>query len=245
MRLLVSVVGGPSAVPFLEMCMQSLWFQTKEPHRIRVTLDGGLKAWGAPLFATSLIGELEGFQRTRVNDDTRYALANTLENVRRLDPDPEDIIVTVDADDWLCRRDALEQVYAAHSKGAWVTYGSWVSNRRDYPAGLPPYDPGADARQAEWRATQLRSWRYGLLRRIKPEDLRDENGDLFTCCPDLAIMIPAIEMAGWDRVKYIRDPIYFYNRDSGASVADTRREVQVNTERLIRSRPKYERIENL
>jgi len=61
----------------------------------------------------------------------------------------------------------------------------------------------------------------------------------------LAIMIPAIEMAGWGRVTYICDPIYFYNRDSGAAVADTRRKTQVKTERLIRSRPKYERIDSL
>jgi hypothetical protein len=257
MKLIVSIACGPSALPFIHMCIESLAMQSRRPDAVFLASDCGFVAYRAKKLCEerglAFIDSSEGRPHPPL-----FVLANTIRNLTEVGfvtrspieifSHKEDIVAFIDGDDWLCRKDALEIVYKAHAKGAWVTYGSWVSNAKShsYPHRLPAYPKGVEVRKHPWLATQLRTFRLGLYAHIDHAHLTDPaTKNYFRCCPDLALMFPAIEMAGWDRVQHIPEPIYFYNRDSGASVADTRRAEQVATESIIKGLPAYKRLEAL
>jgi hypothetical protein len=85
-----------------------------------------------------------------------------------------------------------------------------------------------DIRQATWKATALKTMRYKVFKNIDPNDFKHDDGMWITTACDHALMMPAVEMAGYHRTKWIEEKIYFYNRDrtvtsgwcaSGAKVA--------------------------
>lgn len=95
---------------------------------------------------------------------------------------PEEVVVWLDGDDWLARDDALEIVARAHEAGAWMTYGQfrWLSTGAEGFAAQ--HDHAAPRLVSPWRATILRTFRAGLVHKIRPEDLMwprlDEPGAL-------------------------------------------------------------------
>lgn len=160
------------------------------------------------------------------------------------DLNAEDIVVSLDLDDWLATPDALLTVQRAHDAGAWVTYGSYIT--ADGARGIAaPYET-TNYRREPWRASHLKSYRAGLLHRIKREDLHF-NGAWITRSWDLAMMLPCLEMAGTDRIKFIPDVLYIYNYASSfernARIADL--VFEKDCERHIRSMKPYDRLESL
>jgi len=117
--------------------------------------------------------------------------------------DPDDVVVWLDGDDWLASDYALERVEHEHRRGAWVTYGQFVWH--DGTLGFAA--PCGDApRREPWRATHLKTFRAGLVRHIRPSDYAGQ-----VLALDRAIMIPALELAGRDRARFIPDVLYVYN----------------------------------
>lgn len=84
---------------------------------------------------------------------------------------PEEIVCWLDGDDWLYSAHALEHVKRAHEAGALMTYGQfqWSSNGQEGFAAQ--HDHSLDRARAPWRATILRTFRAGLVRRIRDDDL--------------------------------------------------------------------------
>ena len=68
------------------------------------------------------------------------AMENTIRAIRRSRAEPDDVIVILDGDDWLITDRALERIALEHEDDdCWLTYGSWISNRRRAPGtGIPP-----------------------------------------------------------------------------------------------------------
>ena len=98
--------------------------------------------------------------REEIGDDPRFtfvevqekafALKNIYDGIKLANPSPEDIIVTLDGDDWLSRRDvlyALNQIYL--NSDCRMTYGIYA----EYPSGIK----GKFAKQIpnEWVANGL------------------------------------------------------------------------------------------
>jgi hypothetical protein len=158
---------------------------------------------------------------------------------------PEDVIVWVDLDDELCDARALARVAEEHAKGAWVTHGSFR-----YGDGRPgfaaPYKPGESFRTSPWRLTHLKSFRAGLLHRIKLEHLQ-RDGVWIDRAVDMALMMPMAEMAGHDRCVFMPENMVTYNLAASfewnASPAERAREKEFDA--WVRALPPYERIEAL
>lgn len=103
-------------------------------------------------------------------DPPRAASQNFYEAVAKLPPD--EIVVWLDLDDWLARRDALEIVSRYYTRNPWllVTYGSFVTT--DGKEGISAaYDPSENVRTAPWRASHLKTFRAKVIQAIDPEDL--------------------------------------------------------------------------
>ena len=188
----------------------------------------------------------------------RTKVENLLEVIRKLKP--TDVCALVDGDDWLPHRRCLARVAMAHAEGAWVTYGSFV-NSDGSPGFAAPYRPDEDYRTTPWRMTHLKTFRAGLFQRIDPAHLHypsDARGRCTT--PDAAVeqrwvdraddpafMFPIAEMAGRDRVQYLRDCLYCYNEAGGwhRTAPAQQLEHQARIEAYVRSLPEYQRIEVL
>ncbi len=242
MRMWVIMCVGPHPDDWAlaALARESLLMQNFKEWHCMVVLDD----WARP------VPEWGPHFSFTVNTTRRYVVRNTVNAIRSLPTKPEDIIVILDGDDHLARPDALRLVFEEHESGAWVTYGSWISN---YGPGFPligpndPYTSGelANVRQAFWKATHLRTFRAGLFSRIAGSDFQWSDGSHFRYCPDQAIMIPAIEMSPPERVSFIEQPLVLYNRANPRCAAELDRAEQRRTSEEIRRRPRYGRINEL
>jgi tetratricopeptide (TPR) repeat protein len=168
-------------------------------------------------------------------------LANLLPIWRSL-PDDE-VIVWLDGDDWLATDSALATVAEMHAAGAWATYGQFIFS--DGRAGFcePAIGP---PRLAPWTASHLKTFRAGLVKRIRDEDLRRPDGEYVDLAIDQAIMLPILEMAA-ERAVFCDRILAVYNVGhsfaANASAEERAREV-AEVMRIRRMRP-YTRLDAL
>lgn len=172
----------------------------------------------------------------------RTKLENLVEVIGKLEDDA--VVALVDGDDWLAHRRALARVAQAHAEGAWVTFGSFQNS--DGTRGFAePYRVDEDYRLTAWRATHLKTFRAGLFNRIRHDDLHYQDawidrGD------DPAFMWPCLELAGRDRVQWLRDFLYIYNESAGWHRTATADELQhqANIVAHVRALPRYRRLDD-
>jgi glycosyltransferase involved in cell wall biosynthesis len=193
--------------------------------------------------------------------DARFSLLNRPGNmgdlsaiykgISYLSPQPEDIIAIIDGDDYLLSNDALSIVWATYERtGCWITYGSLkaASGRDVVPNIGKRYTSKTissnNFRKAPWIASHLRTFKHGLWQRIKSSDLLDDSGGAWKAAYDMAIMYPMLEMAG-ERQEAISDFIYAYRDNLRTKDHFTKRDLQLECAREIRSRPPYQAIKNL
>jgi glycosyltransferase involved in cell wall biosynthesis len=110
------------------------------------------------------------------NGEKKYLLRNMAEAIDAARPDPGDVVVPVDGDDYLAHPEALARLARAYEEGgAWMTFGSYegTDQRRgkdaaEYPALVRRF---RWYRRSLWRASHLKSFKVWLWRNIKPSDL--------------------------------------------------------------------------
>jgi glycosyltransferase involved in cell wall biosynthesis len=127
--------------------------------------------------------------------------------------DEDDVIVSLDGDDYLSNDWVLERVAEEYEKGALMTYGSFVYS--DGSAGwASPYDKSTlqwrQTRKDTWRATHLKTYKASLFDQIPESYLKDENGNWLELACDLAVMSPMLDLAR-TRAHFIPDVLYEYN----------------------------------
>jgi glycosyltransferase involved in cell wall biosynthesis len=164
------------------------------------------------------------------NEERRGALYNLYQAAHVLEPELEDVIVFVDADDRLIKRDSLSRLRWYYEEyGPLLTYGSYVCDPPDdfvTPAMNFPDDIVRENAYRRWTArddpdatwfNHLRTMRFHLFDRLRPErDFQFPDGRWFMACYDTATMVPALELAG-GRHLMIPEVLYLYTRDNPLS----------------------------
>lgn len=133
--------------------------------------------------------------------------------------DPATVIAHVCGDDYLPDPHVLSRLAAVYEDpDVWMTYGSYVyDNGEPGPCeALPPQAHAqGDYRQRPWVTSHLRSYRYGLWRRIPPEQFVDPaTGRAWFYATDRAMMFPMLEMAR-EHARFVPDVMYVYRRHPG------------------------------
>ena len=115
------------------------------------------------------------------NEEKKLALKNIYEGIQIAKPSHEDVVVTLDGDDWFSSPDVLSFLNDYYNKeGCWLTYGSYV----EFPSGkkgkfakqIPQHViDSATYRQHEWCSSHLRTFKYHLWSKIKKEDSLDRD----------------------------------------------------------------------
>tara|TARA_Y100000310_G_scaffold235174_1_gene238190 strand:+ start:769 stop:3273 length:2505 start_codon:yes stop_codon:yes gene_type:complete len=196
--------------------------------------------------------EIKGDPRFKliVNEQKKYALQNIYEGIQHTNPNDEDVIVTLDGDDWLASNSVLSILndeYEEH--GCWITYGNYIEypswTHGKFSTNIPQKVIEENSfREHQWMSSHLRSFKYKIWRNIKKEDLLDSTGSFYRMSWDMAFMFPMLEMAG-EKQKFISKTLYVYNRDNPLNDDKIDNRLQIQTENHIRSKDKYQKIERI
>ena len=71
--------------------------------------------------------------------------------------------------------------------------------------------------------------------------LKDKRKKWYTASSDVALMLPILELAGMDRVKFIKKTIYKWRMTSGA-ILKTDRKLQIRNEKEIKAKKPLKRV---
>lgn len=154
------------------------------------------------------------------------ALRNQVDGIRLMDPEPEDVIVFVDGDDWLAHPRVLERLAFYYQDGTQVAYGQYQSVPFSPTCSLAgPYPPDViasgeyrkhtrDGRGIPWN--HIRTFTYNVFSQVTEKDLTDDNGNYYMAAPDAVLMYPCLELAN-GRVKFMDEVLYTYNSENPAS----------------------------
>ena len=195
---------------FIERCIKSVVQQQENDWELYITDD-------ASTDKSIEIAEKAAREDPRIkiikNNKNRGAVYNkTFNFVSVAKPNDEDIIVTLDGDDFFCDPQALTYLKKVYSKGYWFTYGG-ADHSKGYvmnPNFYTPVNWSRSLRNQDFCLGHLRSHKFFLLKNVKDVDLRYRNGTLFKIPEDIVLFIPMAEMAGPDKCFHIDIPLYFY-----------------------------------
>jgi len=187
-------------------------------------------------------------QSTRVqlikNRQRKGALANQYDAIHSCRD--EEIVVTLDGDDWFAHPDVLARInreYQEHD--AWLTYGNYISFPWARSGVCAPISPAVHAaksyRQSVWVTSHTRTYYAWLFKKIKIEDLQ-ENGSFLGVSCDVALMLPMLEMAGPEHIRFIPEITYIYNVASPLNDYKIRVLEQHRIDRLLRSKESYAQV---
>lgn len=177
------------------------------------------------------------------NKGKMYNLVYAISKMRE-----DTIVVIVDGDDWLPNKNVLSVLNEVYNSGeVWMTNGSYKVE----PEGLivtPNYSKdywSSNIRLKSWQFSHLGTFRKKLFDKIKKKHLMNSSFEYWGTTSDQAIMWPMAEMCGKDRHRKIDQVMYIYNRNNPLSDDKVNRNDQLMTEKIIRSFPPYNKLEDL
>ncbi len=190
------------------------------------------------LFSKAVNQERRFFTLVR-NVNRAGALANLYRAIHSCDDN--EVIVTLDMDDWFAHENVLSDINEAYSSGeVWLTHGTLQT----YPTGevawcepVPEHIIKKNAFRSFKCPSHLRTFYAWLFKKIKLEDLL-YNEQFYPMTWDMAIMYPMIEMAGF-RHKFISKVNYIYNVANQINDNKVNADLQNELDRLIRAKEPY------
>ena len=144
------------------------------------------------------------------NQENLYAIENCVDGINLLCSDPEDVIVFLDADDYLIDSNVLKKLNEAYQdENLWLTYGQYVTKSTGKIGCCHPITESRNIRHQSWCLSHLKTMKYKLWKQIKDEDLRDWDGNYIRFGWD-QFMLFAVELAGIKRIKCFSEPLMMY-----------------------------------
>lgn len=208
-KTMIIVTTLYNAENYVERCLGSLMGQTYKNFTCYITDD------------LSTDRSVELVKKMIFNDNRFVLIENTVkmyqpgnyDQVIRNNPNikDNDIIVEVDGDDWLPDSNTLKRIADVYEdENIWIANGSFKYSTG--PMGFSSKQTNFEnLRNTRFTASHIRTWRAFLWRKIKEEDLKDENGVYWKVTGDLSFMFPMLEMSGESRYKFMEDVNYVYN----------------------------------
>lgn len=163
--------------------------------------------------------------------------------------DDEDIIVTLDGDDWFAHSAALSKINEVYSDSdVWFTWGSYMDHPGNTRGCCKPIPrPVIDAHRYRihpWCTSHLRTFKAKLFKKIKKEDFYDPAGKWLDMAWDLSFYIPFVEMGG-HHGRYVHDILYVYNNENPIQDYKTNIDRQGAMDKFIRKKKPYPRLDTL
>ena len=207
--MIIVVTTLYNAEDYVERCIGSIMGQNYQNFKCYITND--LSTDNSLNIVKDMIKDDERF--VLIDNETKmYQPGNYDQIIRHNNEiDDNDIIVEVDGDDWLPDSKVFDRVANLYvDDSVWIANGKFRYVNGGIGFAAPPNNIST-IRQETFTASHLRTWRAFLWRKIKVEDLKDENGVYWKTAGDLAFMFPMLEMAGEEHYRFMTDVNYIYN----------------------------------
>ena len=189
-----------------------------------------------------------------IKDDNRFILidnyekklyqAGNFDNVIRYNKNISDneVLVEVDGDDWLPDSNVLTRINEVYfDPNVWISNGSFKYSNGT-PGFAKPQTNFENLRSQVFTASHIRTWRAFLWRKIKEEDLKDENGNYWQWSGDLCFMFPMLEMSGEEHYKFMNEINYVYNAENPINEHKVNMGMVTNHSSMIRAKKPYNKI---
>jgi glycosyltransferase involved in cell wall biosynthesis len=180
-----------------------------------------------------------------IRNDVRlgHSLPNMETGIKLFSLDKEDIIITLDGDDWFSDNQVLSYLNEVYQENIWLTYGQYAPASGTYANYCRPlYNTQQYRRSGVWITSHLRSFKQKLWNLIDPNDFKIETGEYLPTCGDVAFMYPMIEMAGMSRIKFISRVLYIYNDLNPHNDMKKYPELMIRTAAYLQNKPVYKEI---
>lgn len=152
----------------------------------------------------------------RRNKERMTALPNIHYGIVDSNLNDDDIICILDGDDFLFREDAIDIIDKLYQDDTLLTYGQYI-----WPNGqighCKPYSEleFMNLRKGGYWASHMRTFKYKIYKELMKQDpelncYKDIDGNFFTITADVATTTPLMEIAGFKRIKFNSEPIYYY-----------------------------------
>ncbi|NML40006.1 glycosyltransferase family 2 protein [Chitinophaga sp. G-6-1-13] len=192
--------------------------------------------------------DLEHFHIVR-NKERLGSLENMYQALVNLPIEDEDVVVLLDGDDYIFGEFAFQIVNNKYNENALLTYGQYITNYGFYDP-CPPYTPEEfeNLRQSGWKASHLKTFKYKLFKAFLQQDPNADNfryndGRFYASTSDQALMLPLMEVAGYENVVSIPNIVYCYRiHPNNDHQTDSGRKLQLEAVHDIRSRPSLKRM---
>tara|TARA_R100000951_G_scaffold30859_1_gene26515 strand:- start:814 stop:1569 length:756 start_codon:yes stop_codon:yes gene_type:complete len=183
------------------------------------------------------------------NRDRKLALENIYKAIEISEPSEEDIIITLDGDDWFATKNTLDILNNKYKEDdCWITYGSYMEYpskvRGKFSRQIPKEIIDSNSfRESEWMSSHLRTFKYKLWKMIKKEDFLEDDGRFCDGAWDMIFMFPMLEMAG-QKSAFVKDILHVYNRINPLNEDKVDHKKLMLSEMRIRKKEKYKKINN-
>ena len=201
-----------NAEQYIERCIGSLMGQNFTDFKCYITDD--MSTDNSANIVKNMIKDDNRF--ILIENKTKFYQSGNYDQVIRNNPNISDdeIIIELDGDDWLPNAKVLSMMNEIYSdKNVWITNGSFIYS--DGRKGFSKKQENIDnIRNGDFTASHMRTWRAFLWRKIKVEDLKDDNGEYWQVAGDLAFLYPMLEMSGDEHYKFVETINYVYNEEN-------------------------------
>jgi len=174
------------------------------------------------------------------------ASGNIAKAIKLFSDNKEDIIVTVDGDDFLYNNNVLSYLNGVYQdKQICMTYGQYIPISKSYGKFCKPITNTQTYRKSgKWFVSHLRTFKNKLWHKIDDNDLRDKKNEYYKVAGDASYIYPLIEMCGQKHCKFIDEILYIYNDLNPANDMKTNAKEQLRVATEIRAKPIYKEIKD-
>jgi glycosyltransferase involved in cell wall biosynthesis len=176
------------------------------------------------------------------NKQKMYQPGNYDQVIRGLNISDDEICVEIDGDDWLPNSNVLSFINDVYKdENVWMTSGSFKYHDGRPGFANPPKN-FTNIRKQTFTLSHMRTWKSWLWKKIKEEDLKDNDGNYWSVAGDLSFMYPMLEMSGEKHFKYISETLYIYNESNPLNDHKVNMPKVSSTVNVIRNKQHYNLI---
>jgi glycosyltransferase involved in cell wall biosynthesis len=207
---MVILTGFYNAEKYVERSISSIMSQSFKDFTCYITHD--MSTDNSVNLIKELIKDDKRFILVEDYDKKLYQAGNfdrTIRHNKNISDD--EVLIEVDGDDWLPDSKVFQRINDVYSNpNIWIANGSFRYSNGQTGFSSPQQD-FLNLRKSRFTASHIRTWRAFLWRKIKEEDLKDENGNYWQWSGDLCFMYPMLEMSGEEHYKFMNEINYVYN----------------------------------
>ena len=249
--IVVPVYNGEQ---WIEHCLDSIRRQNYKNYRVVVIDDCSTDS------TYNILKTYRNFHIIKNDKRLASGLANTVQGIKFLSDDPEDIIVSIDGDDYLADNNVLSYLNTIYKEDIWLTYGSFLPVSGRYSGTCQPFEKARIVKEngnydyiilsaqtyrksGYWITSHLKTFKRWLWDKIDDRDLRNENGEYYKMAWDMPFMYPMIEMAD-SHIKFIDKILYYYNDLNPICIGAQTPVEQIREGENIQNKQIYARIDD-